>query len=178
MVHLGPPTVLWPFLAFSQRPSDSREPPQICDSQLFFKCPETRFARRGIQIRPDLLSLLFFDFLAFFVARNFLAFFECFPFFPRDFRGSEDTKNPCFFGWFSLLFPKKARQRRSGGTLRIRRFARIKRFARISANRFARIGPSKILILWPPKSASRKNYVWPDLLQRCRTPGALTLGHT
>ena len=28
MVHLGPPTVLWPFLIFSQRASDSRESPQ------------------------------------------------------------------------------------------------------------------------------------------------------
>ena len=51
--------------------------------------------------------LAFLDFLAFFVARNFLAFLSVFPFFPRDFRGSAPRKNPCFFGWFSLLFPKK-----------------------------------------------------------------------
>ena len=38
--------------------------------------------------RPDLTFLAFLDFLAFFVARNFLAFLSVFPFFPRDFRGS------------------------------------------------------------------------------------------
>ena len=40
---------------------------------------------------------------------------ERFPFFPRDFRASAQ-KNPCFLGWFSLLFPKslKARKGRSG----------------------------------------------------------------
>ena len=56
---------------------------------------------------PDLPFLAFLDFLAFFVARNFLAFLSVFPFFPRDCRGSAQRKNPCFFGWCSLLFPKK-----------------------------------------------------------------------
>ena len=37
---------------------------------------------------PDLPFLAFLDFLAFFVARNFLVFLSVFPFFPRDFRGS------------------------------------------------------------------------------------------
>ena len=37
---------------------------------------------------PDLPFLAFLDFLAFFVARNFLAFLSVFPFFPKDFRGS------------------------------------------------------------------------------------------
>ena len=39
-------------------------------------------------LHPDLPFLAFLDFLAFFVARNFLAFWSVFPFFPRDFRGS------------------------------------------------------------------------------------------
>ena len=43
----------------------------------------------GTLTNPD-LPLLFFDFLAFFVAR-ILAFLSVFPFFPGDFRGSQRT---------------------------------------------------------------------------------------
>ena len=71
-------------------------------------------SRKGTCLRtwvwypPDLPFLAFLDFLAFFVARNFpCLILSVFPFFPRDFRGSEERNNPCFFGWFSLLFPKK-----------------------------------------------------------------------
>ena len=46
----------------------------------------------------------------FFLARIFLALLSVFPFFPKDFRSLEERKNPCFFGWVSLLFPKKARK--------------------------------------------------------------------
>ena len=41
------------------------------------------------------------------VARNFLVFGSVFPFFPRDFRGSAERNNACFFGWLLLLFPKR-----------------------------------------------------------------------
>ena len=45
-------------------------------------------------------------------------FFDVFLFFSRDFRGSVAIKNPCFFGGFSLLFPKKNKERkdREGGS--------------------------------------------------------------
>ena len=62
---------------------------------------------------PDLPFLAFLDFLAFFVARNFLAFLSVFPFFPRDFRGSEERKSLLLWVIF-LAFSKKARKRRSG----------------------------------------------------------------
>ena len=39
--------------------------------------------------------------------KEFLAFLSVFPFFSKDFRGSEETENPCFFGGFPCLFPKK-----------------------------------------------------------------------
>ena len=53
---------------------------------------------------PDLPFLASLDFLAFFVARNFLVFWGVFPFFPRDFRGSAQRKNPCFFWVVFLAF--------------------------------------------------------------------------
>ena len=52
-------------------------------------------------------------FLAFFVARGFLAkvcFLRVFPLFPRDFGGSEERNNPCLFGWFSLLSQQKGKE--------------------------------------------------------------------
>ena len=50
------------------------------------------------------------DFLAFVFATNFLAFLSVFPFFPRDFRGSEERINPCFFGWFSFSQKKQGKE--------------------------------------------------------------------
>ena len=49
----------------------------------------------------------FLDFLAFFVARNFLAVFERFSLLSQGLFWFVIVKNPCFFGWFSLLFPKR-----------------------------------------------------------------------
>ena len=60
-----------------------------------------------IEIFPDLPFPAFLDFLAFFVARNFLAFLSVFPFFPRDFRGSEEREILAFLGGFPCFFQKK-----------------------------------------------------------------------
>ena len=79
-------------------------------------CSWSAFLNFGVDFPcPDLPFLAFWDFLVFFVARNVLAFLSVFPFFPRDFRDSEERKNPCFFGWFSLLFPKKQGKEDQGG---------------------------------------------------------------
>ena len=56
---------------------------------------------------PVLPFLAFLEFLVFSLARNSLFFSSVFPFFSRDFRGSAGLKNPCFFGGFPCLFPKK-----------------------------------------------------------------------
>ena len=67
--------------------------------------------------------LAFLEFLAFFPCKDFLVFpplqgFPCsserFPFLFQGFLGSEGKKNPCFFGGFPCLFPKKARKGRTG----------------------------------------------------------------
>ena len=65
--------------------------------------------------RPDLPFLAFLEFLAFFLSKEFLAFFSVFPFFPRDFRGSLGIKNPCFLGGFPCRFPKKQGKEDQGG---------------------------------------------------------------
>ena len=84
LVHLRPPTV--PFdRKLLHNASPPRAPPPF----------------------PNLLFLAFLDFLAFFFCKESLAFLLVFPFFPRNFRGSEERKNPCFFGGFPCLFPKK-----------------------------------------------------------------------
>ena len=70
---------------------------------------------------PDLPFLAFLDFLAFFKTRNFLAFSSVLPFFPRDFRVQHREKNPCFFGWFSLRFPKKQGKEDQGRSCKIPR---------------------------------------------------------
>ena len=49
----------------------------------------------------------FFGIPFFSPCEDFLVFLTVFPFFSRDFRGSEGIKNPCFFGGFPCLFPKK-----------------------------------------------------------------------
>ena len=56
---------------------------------------------------PDLLFLAFLDFLAFLLFEEFLAFVSVFPFFSKVCRGSEETENPCIFGGFPCIFPKK-----------------------------------------------------------------------
>ena len=58
-----------------------------------------------------LQSLLFFDFLAFFVFRFSLLFGGVFPLFSKDFGRSAKEKNPCFFSEFTC---KKARVGGSG----------------------------------------------------------------
>ena len=55
---------------------------------------------------PDLPFLAFLDFLACFVARNFLVFLGVFPFFLRDFRDSEERKILVFLGGFPCFFQK------------------------------------------------------------------------
>ena len=67
---------------------------------------------------PDLPFLAFLDFLVFFVAWNVLAFLSVFPFLPRDSRGSSIEKKSLFFGWFSLLFPKKQGKEDQGSLVR------------------------------------------------------------
>ena len=62
----------------------------------------------------NLLFLAFRTSLPFPFPRNSLLFCAFFHFFPKDSRGLATIKNPCFFGWFSLPFSKKARKRRSG----------------------------------------------------------------
>ena len=97
--------------------SSWEQPPRLLIQEGLFLENSKKSLKRGCRACrpcPDLPFLAFLDFLAFFVARNFLAFLSVFPFFPRDFRGSAWRKNPCFFGWFSLLFSKKASKGRSG----------------------------------------------------------------
>ena len=62
---------------------------------------------------PVLPFLVFWEFLVFFPCEDFLVFLSVFPFFSRDFRGSEGIKNP-FFLWFFLPLSKKTRKGRTG----------------------------------------------------------------
>ena len=67
-----------------------------------------RIAR--LKQNPVLPFLVFLKFLVFFFPlRGIPCFFfwAFFPSFSRDFRGSVGIKNPCFFGGFPCLFPKK-----------------------------------------------------------------------
>ena len=64
------------------------------------------------------------SFPCFFGSRCFLLFKEfpafwgvLFPPSSKDFRGSEETENPCFFGGFPCLFPKKQGEEDQGGSL-------------------------------------------------------------
>ena len=61
------------------------------------------FSRRTLTLQ----SLLFFDFLAFFVFRFSLLFLCDFPSFSKDFRGSAKRETLAFWGEKPLLFPKK-----------------------------------------------------------------------
>ena len=61
------------------------------------------------------LSLFFWNSLFFSPARNSLFFLIVFLSFSRDFRGSVGIKNPCFFGGFLCLFPKKKQGKEGQG---------------------------------------------------------------
>ena len=82
-----------------------------------------QWVRESLHPYPDLPFLAFFDFLAFFVAKNFLAFLSVFPFFPRDFKGSEERKILAFLGGFPcfLLFAKKQGKEDQGKSEKARR---------------------------------------------------------
>ena len=58
------------------------------------------------------LSLFFWNSLVFSACEEFLVFTSVLPFFSRDFRGSVGIKNPCFFGGFPCLSPKKKNKER------------------------------------------------------------------
>ena len=60
-----------------------------------------------LQTPPCPSSPCFFGIPCFLPCKEFLVFLSVFRFFSRDFRGSVGIKNPCFFWWFSLPFPKK-----------------------------------------------------------------------
>ena len=69
----------------------------------------TPLPKRGLDRFPQsfLFLVFFLEFLVFLPCEAFLVFLSVVPFFSRDFRGSIGIKNPCFFGGFSLPFPKK-----------------------------------------------------------------------
>ena len=74
----------------------------------------------GIRLHrgPVLPFLVFWNSLFFFSpCEEFLVFSSVFPFFSRDFRGSVGIKNPCFFGGFPCLFPKKQGKEGQGDSL-------------------------------------------------------------
>ena len=57
---------------------------------------------------------MFLDFLSFLLFEENLAFLSVFPFFSRDFGGSEEMENPCFFGGF-LAFSRKSKEKKIRG---------------------------------------------------------------
>ena len=68
---------------------------------------------RYLSPHPDLLFLVFWgDFLVFVSFKDFLAFLSGFPFFSRDFRGSEGITNPCFFLSVFLAFLAKKKSKK------------------------------------------------------------------
>ena len=72
---------------------------------------------RGLKLEnhPVLPFLVFFEIPCFFPYEDFLVFLSVFPFFSRDFRGSEGIKKSLFFWWFFLpLSTKKTRKGRTG----------------------------------------------------------------
>ena len=69
-------------------------------------------------LHPVLPFLVFLEFLVFSPARISLFFFlSDFAFFSRDFRGSVEIKNPCFFDRFPGLFPKKQGKEGQGASV-------------------------------------------------------------
>ena len=72
----------------------------------------------SLTLYPDLLFLAFLDFLAFLLFEEFLVFLSVFRFFSKDFRGSEETENPCIFGGFPCICPKKRKEKK----IRVRAF--------------------------------------------------------
>ena len=93
-----------------QRPRDTKECPSLMRSlplepawhRLRFLCPSADDYHY-----PVLPFLVFWISLFFLLARISLFFRAFFVFFSRDFRGLVGIKNPCFFGGFPCLFPKK-----------------------------------------------------------------------
>ena len=65
-----------------------------------------RFAQINSRPCPS-FPCFFWEFLVFSPCVEFLACLSVLPFFSRDFRGSVRIKNPCFFGGFPCLSPKK-----------------------------------------------------------------------
>ena len=94
------------FLSFRALSCGKRRPEKIHQKSLpFFKA---KFSGKfKFSIFPVLPFLVFLEFLVFFPCEEFLVFLSVFPFFSRDFGGSVGIKNPCFFWWFSLPFPRK-----------------------------------------------------------------------
>ena len=70
-------------------------------------CKPLESWRAQIAIALPLSSFpCFFGFPCFFPCKDFLCFFEHFPFFPRDFRGSAQRKNPLVFWVVFLAFSR------------------------------------------------------------------------
>ena len=64
------------------------------------------------------LSLLFWGFLACLPFKELLVFWLVFPFFSRDFWGSEEMENPCFFLVVFLAFSRKEQGKEDQGDYR------------------------------------------------------------
>ena len=85
---------------------------------------------------PVLPFLVFFGIPCFFFLRGIPCFFlSVFPSFSKDFRGSAGIRNPCFFGSFPCLFPKKQGKEGQGSNRTIQ-VARLKT-VRIAVKAFA-----------------------------------------
>ena len=87
----------------------------ICDIDMARACAHARHTNdthaflKPLYFFPDLF-LAFLDFLAFFFCQEFLVYLIVFPFCPRNFKGSEERKNPCLFGGFPCLFFQRKRR--------------------------------------------------------------------
>ena len=88
--------------------------------------PEKRFRRFRFRFPLIFFSLLFWISLLFYSCKEFLVFLSVFPFFPRNFRGSEEERiNPCLFGGFPCHFLKK-QGKEDQGRFRDERFRRFR----------------------------------------------------
>ena len=76
----------------------------------FFFGAETGGSKQGHGNSLIFVSLLFWISLFFLPFKEFLDFLSVFRLFSRDFRGSEETKNLCFFGGFPWVFSRKKKQ--------------------------------------------------------------------
>ena len=95
--------VFFLFMLVCNKPKHVRDPLCATISKWHFLLPWSSFP-------------CFFGFPCFSLLQGIpFSFLIVFPFFPRNFRGSEERKNPCLFGGFPCFFgKKKARKRRSG----------------------------------------------------------------